>query len=295
MMKAENSIVTQSQHSTKAIGIVGLGLIGGSLALDLQNLGWHVNALVHRSSTEQRAKERRLAQTISTDPQILSDCSIVILALPINQLLTPSEKLVKSLPQAAVITDVGSVKSSIIKTWGKLHPRFIGSHPMAGTTDSGVDAGTKNLFKDCSWISTPIKGTDKEALEVIKQLAISLGSNWITSDPEIHDQAVALISHLPVLISASLLATLENINNPGVIKLAKVLASSGFADTTRIGGGNPQLGKDMTANNTESILKALTTYRWTLEQFEEIVLASNWVQLEEELKKTKTIRKSLNI
>lgn len=274
----------------KSIGIVGLGLIGGSLGLDLQKLGYQVHGLVHRSSTAKRAQERGLAQIISTDPKILNTCSIIILALPLEQLLEPDPQLINELPMEAVITDVGSVKTPILEVWQKLHPNFVGSHPMAGTNKEGVEAGIENLFKGKAWVSTPEANTNLEAVEIIKKLAISLGCNWITTNANIHDQAVALISHLPVLISAALLKTLSSEEEESVISIAKVLASSGFADTTRIGGGNPQLGSSMIANNTSAVLRFLNSYKESLNKLEETIISQNWSSLKEELEKTKDIR-----
>lgn len=282
--------MNQTSSSKKCIGIVGLGLIGGSLGLDLQKSGWKVNGLVHRESTALRAIERGLAQTISTDPKILNNCEIVILALPIKDLLNPPPSLINALPKNSVLTDVGSVKSPILKVWEKLHPNFVPSHPMAGTNKSGVEAGQLELFKNCPWISTPNKKTNAQALQRIEKLAISLGSKWMTAEAGLHDQAVALISHLPVLISAALLKTLNNEQNPSILKLAMDLASTGFIDTSRVGGGNPNLGRSIVETNNAEILKALSAYRWSIESFEEAIISQNWNQLEKELEQTKNLR-----
>ena len=272
------------------IGIVGLGLIGGSLGLDLQSLGFQVHGLVHKQNTEEQARKRKLAQVISTNPKILSECELIILALPLDQLLKPSDTLINALPQSAVVTDVGSVKAPVLKIWPRLHQHFVASHPMAGTNNAGVNAGRKDLFKNRPWVATPEKNTDPYALEKIRQLALSLGSQWITTEAAIHDQAVAFISHLPVLISAALLKTVNDKNDSSVAALTKSLASSGFADTTRVGGGNPKLGTSMMANNTSAILQALDSYRESLEQLEKIIVSQDWSQMQGELELTQSIR-----
>ncbi len=272
------------------IGIVGLGLIGGSIGLDLQRLGYEVYGLTNRDQTAIRAKERGLAQFTSTNPNIIADCSIIILALPLPQLINPPQELIDALPQNAVITDVGSVKTPVIKAWQNLHPRFVGSHPMAGTIEQGVEAGRRDLFKNHPWISTPYNATDKDALKSINELAINLGSNWITTDPELHDQAVALISHLPVFISAALIQTVKNGSNNTLLKLTKAIASSGFADTTRVGGGNPQLGVAMASSNTSAILNALNSYRSEIDKLEVMIKENQWEQLKQELKETQSNR-----
>ncbi|ABX09615.1 prephenate/arogenate dehydrogenase [Prochlorococcus marinus] len=274
------------------IGIVGLGLIGGSLGLDLQSLGYKVCGLVNRHETLERAKERGLAQLIDTDPEILSNCSMVILALPLSQIITPSQALISCLNPNSVVTDVGSVKTPVLNSWEKLHPRFVASHPMAGTSEAGVEAGQKGLFKDRPWIATPTEKTDLEALEEVRKVAVSLGSKWITADANRHDQAVALISHLPLLISATLLTTAgEGKKDKSDIELAKLLSSSGFTDTTRVGGGNPKLGVDITSHNSRQILDVLNSYQSSLKKLEGIIRLEQWEKLQEKLENAKAIRR----
>ena len=273
------------------IGIVGLGLIGGSLGLELQNLGIKVCGLAHRLETVERAKQRKLVDFVSNDPAILSDCDVIILALPLEKLINPPDELITSLPEKAVVTDVGSVKIPVINTWSQLHPRFVPSHPMTGTAYSGVNSGELGLFKNRPWVVTPGINTDSEAVEIIRKIAIALGSKWIVTNPKKHDHVVALISHLPVIISAALLRTLGQEKDPNIAELSKLLASGGFADTTRIGGGNPELGRSMAAYNPKEILSALNSYKSSLEKLEELILLENWTFLLNELQQTKTIRK----
>jgi arogenate dehydrogenase (NADP+) len=277
-------------RETKRVGIVGLGLIGGSLGLDLQADGWDVQGLVHRSVTAQRAKERGLVSDVSTDPACLTGCDLVILALPIPLLLHPEPSLLEALPAEAVITDVGSVKQPVLNAWRDRHPRFVASHPMAGTALAGVEAGIKGLFRGRPWIATPEPKTDPSALAMVQSLALSLGSHWLTAAAAQHDQAVALISHMPVLVSAALLRAVGDERDPEIRRLALVLASSGFADTTRVGGGNPDLGVAMASSNREALLRSLAAYRWSLEQLEDAVLQESWPQLQIELKRTQALR-----
>jgi len=239
------------------IGIVGLGLIGGSLGLDLQKLGYTVYGITHRENTAQKARERKLAQIVSTDTSLLKNCSVIYIALPLEQILNPSSVLIHAIPKNAVVTDVGSVKLPILNTWNKLHPRFVASHPMTGTEQSGINSGQYNLFKNKPWVVTPNKATDQKALEIVHKISLSLGSQWISSEAQIHDEAVGLISHLPVLISAALLKTLSSDLKPSLYSLAKSIASSGFADTSRVGGGNPELGVSMAKLNKKNIERYL--------------------------------------
>ena len=272
------------------VGIVGLGLIGGSLGLDLQARGWTVQGLVHRQVTADRAMARGLVGAVSTDPSCLSGCDLVILALPIPLLLNPPDELIAALPEAAVITDVGSVKQPVLEAWRQRHPRFVASHPMAGTAQAGVEAGVLDLFRGRPWIATPDAATDPAALAQVRDLAVSVGGHWLTATASQHDQAVALISHMPVLVSAALLRAVGDERDPEIRQLAMVLASSGFADTSRVGGGNPELGVAMASTNRDAVLRGLAAYRWSLEQLEDAVLQQNWSQLALELRRTQTLR-----
>ena len=274
------------------IGIVGLGLIGGSLGLDLQNLGYTVYGITHREETATKARERKLAHFVSTDPSLLKVCSIIYIALPLKQLINPSSILINAIPRNAVVTDVGSVKVPILNSWNKLHPRFVASHPMTGTEESGVNAGQHNLFRNKPWVVTPDKDTDQKALEVIHQISLSLGCKWISAEAQTHDEAVGFISHLPVMISAALLHTLGRDINPSLYSLAKSITSTGFADTSRVGGGNPELGVSMAQFNKENLINSLLSYRHSLELFEKYLLEENWIELEKILISTQEKRQN---
>lgn len=272
------------------VGVVGLGLIGGSLGLDLMAAGAHVRALVHRPATAERARERGLASVVSTDPAVLAGCGLVLLALPLDRLLEPEPALLAALPAAAVITDVGSVKGPVLRRWRQLlaangvgpeASRFVASHPMAGTALAGVEAGERGLFRGRPWVATPEADTDPAALEAVRELAEALGARWLCCDAEAHDRAVALISHLPVLVGAALLQAADA--GGGEAGLVRALASSGFADTTRVGGGNPELGMLMAQANREALLEALAHYRRSLAGLEAMVRQEDWSGLEQSL------------
>ncbi|MFM7087039.1 MAG: prephenate/arogenate dehydrogenase [Cyanobium sp.] len=280
------------------VGIVGMGLIGGSLGLDLLARGSEVRALVHRDATARRALERGLASAVSTDPAVLSGCGLVLLALPLDQLLTPAASLLQALPEGAVITDVGSVKAPVQAVWERvLDPsrgcRFVPSHPMAGTARAGVEAGEAGLFRRRPWVATPSAATDAGALEQVQQLALALEAEWITCSAADHDRAVALISHLPVLVSAALLQAADRGGaaiGGELPSLVRALASSGFADTSRVGGGNPELGTWMARWNRAALLEALGQYRQALEGLEQQVRQQSWPELTAALAECQQLR-----
>jgi arogenate dehydrogenase (NADP+) len=273
------------------VGLVGLGLIGGSLGLDLQAAGVQVRALVHRHSTAERARERGLAQTVDTNPELLQGCGLIVLALPLDRLLDPPPELLAALPRDAVITDVGSVKQPVLERWQRWHPHFVSSHPMAGTAEAGVEAGQRNLFRGRPWVATPNGQTDTAALALVQQLAELVGAAWLQCPATAHDQAVALISHMPVLVSAALLEAADRGGEAAAAAtLVRQLASSGFADTSRIGGGNPELGTLMARCNRHAVLQALGHYRQQLEQLETLVEQEHWGALQQRLEGCQQLR-----
>ena len=275
----------------RPVGIVGLGLIGGSLGLDLQAAGLEVRALVHRESTAERARQRQLAQVIDRDPAVLQGCGLIVLALPLDRLLQPPPELLAALPTDAVITDVGSVKQPVLQRWQGLHGRFVASHPMAGTAEAGVEAGLRGLFAGRPWVATPDASTDPGALALVQQLAAVVQAHWLCCAAPVHDQAVALISHMPVLVSAALLEAADQGGQAAAAtQLVRQLASSGFADTSRIGGGNPELGALMARCNRQAVLEALGHYRQQLEQLEALVQSEQWGPLQERLEHCQIIR-----
>ena len=275
----------------RPVGLVGLGLIGGSLGLDLQALGADVRGLVHRESTAVRARERGLAGTVSTDPGVLADCGLVVIALPLDRLLAPDSALLAALPGDAVVTDVGSVKGPVLEVWGQRPGiRFVASHPMAGTAAAGVEAGEPALFRGRPWVATPVDATDPGALDAVRELALAVGSRWLTCAPADHDAAVALISHLPVLVSAALLKAADRGGEGALAALVRGLASSGFADTTRVGGGNPDLGTLMARHNREALLAALALYRQEIAALEQLVQDGDWPELHHALLSTHELR-----
>jgi len=284
-----------SAWGEQPVGIVGLGLIGGSLGLDLRSQGLEVRALVHREATAERARERGLADAVATDPAVLKGCGLIVLALPLDRLLGPDPALRAALPAEAVVTDVGSVKQPVLERWGRWHPRFVASHPMAGTAQAGVEAGLEGLFTGRPWVATPanapLPATDPAALDLVQQLAQAVGAHWLTCDAAAHDQAVALISHMPVLVSAALLQAADRGGaEAGAQELVRQLASSGFADTSRIGGGNPELGTLMAVSNRAAVLQGLAQYRRQLEALETLVQRENWTALHAELSRCQALR-----
>ncbi|MEO0935990.1 MAG: prephenate/arogenate dehydrogenase [Cyanobacteria bacterium J06641_2] len=272
------------------IGIVGLGLIGSSLALDLKKQGHHVLGVSHRDSTTQRAISLGIVSQASVNMSLLSDAEVVFICTPLGFIIPTLEQLIAHLPSSCVITDVGSVKTPIVKGIAPVWKNFIGGHPMAGSNDSGIEAARKNLFNDKPYVLTPINTTPATAITVVENLISQLGVNIHYCSPEEHDKAVSLISHLPVMASASLISACEKEPDSQVRQLAQKFASSGFRDTSRVGGGNPELGVMMAKYNREALLMSLQSYRSNLDELVKLIEREDWTSLEQVLHSTKEAR-----
>lgn len=274
------------------IGLVGLGLIGGSLGLDLRAMQHHVIGISRRPETCDRALERGAIDKASTDFTQVAQADVIFICTPISLIQPTLEKLVPHLAAHSIVTDVGSVKAPVVHAAESVWPNFVGGHPMAGTSESGIDAALTRLFVDRPYVITPTAKTQKESAHVVANLARSLQSRVYECSPEDHDQAVAWISHLPVMVSASLLSACAREDNPRVHELAKQLASSGFRDTSRVGGGNPELGRMMAQYNQAALLRSLQGYQDQLDQVRSLVQNSQWDELEDLLRQNQGDRPS---
>ncbi len=272
------------------IGIVGLGLIGGSLGLDLRACGHQVLGVSRQEQTCQRAIERGVVDDASIHLNLLAAADVVFVCTPIGAIASTVQQLIPHLSPNTVITDVGSVKTVVVEQITPLWPNFVGGHPMAGTADSGIEAALSGLFEGNPYVLTPMETTPPTAVKLVEELVRSLTSQVYFCRPEDHDRAVAWISHLPVMVSASLIDTCMSETDPTVLELAQHLASSGFRDTSRVGGGNPELGLMMARYNREYLLRSLISYRHSLNQFIELLEQEDWQTLEDQLKQTQLQR-----
>lgn len=268
------------------IGIVGLGLIGGSLGLDLRSRGYKVFGVSRREQTCQQAIARGAVDKASVDPAILAVAQVVFICTPLAAILPTVEQLIPHLSPSTVLTDVGSVKVPVVEAITPLWADFVGGHPMAGTADSGIQAAQLNLFALKPYVLTPVATTPIQAVSIVESLVRSLGATVYHCRPDEHDRAVSWISHLPVIVSASLIAACMSETDPDVLGLAQHLASSGFRDTSRVGGGNPELGLMMARYNREELLRSLQHYRHTLEALINLIEQEDWISLEQQLKST---------
>lgn len=222
------------------IGVIGLGLIGGSIFKKLSEK----YDIVGVSS-------RVAAPNVSRDYDILRDCSVVFVCTPMRETLSVLDKLENYLSENTIVADVCSLKGFVSKKTYKYC--FIPSHPMAGTEFSGWENSFPGLFQNAQWVITPINSEITEELEILEQVIEDMGANVVITTAEEHDRAVALISHMPMVIAQALC---ENIKHN---KLAQLLASTGFKDTTRLALSNLQMAEDMVNLNRQNIENSISS------------------------------------
>jgi arogenate dehydrogenase (NADP+) len=272
------------------IGIVGLGLIGGSLGFDFKAAGHQVVGVSRQGATCEAAIALGTVDQAGTDFSLLKEAEVVFLCTPLGFMAQTTQVLIPYLSPSAILTDVGSVKVSVVNTLEPLWHRFVGGHPMAGKEIAGIGSAQPGLFIDRPYVLTPTAHTDADTKVTMAALIQTLQSRYYECSPAQHDRAVAWISHLPVMVSASLIAACRQEPEAATLQLAKALASSGFCDTSRVGGGNPELGRMMAQYNRTELLRSLYHYREALEHLTELIEADRWEDLEETLTKNQQAR-----
>ena len=228
------------------IGVIGLGLIGGSIFKSLSSN--HKVVAVSRSVK---------GENISNDYNTLKDCDVVFVCTPMNVTLEVLDKLNEILASSTIVTDVCSLKEFVSNK--KYNYKFIPSHPMAGTENCGWEFSFAEMFNGAKWVITPIDGEVLQEQDVLESLILEMKAEPITTSAKDHDKAVALISHAPLVIAQALC---QNIKDN---KLAQALASSGFRDTTRLALSNTEMANDMVQMNRENINFALEGIKDSIE------------------------------
>jgi len=241
------------------IGIIGLGLIGGSIALAARQL-WPsslVIAVDHKDVLE-TAMRLHAIDVAADDLIVLAEADLVILAAPVRQNLALLDELEENVRGAAIVTDTGSTKRAIVEAARRLPPRltFIGGHPLGGAAASGLDHARPELFKGRPWLFTPTSDKHAEGLEKLLAFARALGAVPRLVGVEAHDRLLAYLSHLPQLTASALMQVVgEAVGDDGLL-----LAGRGLVDTTRLASSPPEIWKDITATNADEIGRALDIF-----------------------------------
>jgi prephenate dehydrogenase len=266
------------------ITLVGVGLLGGSLAMAIRErrLAAIVSGYVRRDASIKECEQAGLAGFATRDlSAAVRDADLVVLCTPLGRMRELGETFAPALKRGAIVTDVGSVKASVVN---ELEPifsdagaHFIGSHPMAGAEKMGVSAARADLFHHAVCVLTPTEKTNPSAVQRLKDFWQSVGSRVNITTPQLHDELVARCSHLPHVIAAQL-ATL--VLDPAHPKQQPLLCANGFRDTTRIASGSPEMWRDIAIANRENLVRALDAFIAQLQQTREAIARGDAASVE---------------
>lgn len=251
----------------KSVTIVGVGLIGASIGLALRERGIsdRVVGVGRRATTLRKARQRGAVTATTTNlAQGVRDAELIVICTPIEQVVSHGSEAARHCPEGAVITDVASTKATIVQSLehelaANRRVSFVGSHPMAGSEKAGPDHARADLFQGRVAIITPSRRTRPAAREVVEDFWRQLGAIPIQMTPADHDRAVATVSHLPHLLASALAAATPADDLP--------LAATGWLDTTRVAGGDPELWRQILSDNRDAVLKALGKFEKVLAAF----------------------------
>src|SRR5712671_5996154 len=237
------------------IGIVGLGLIGGSIALAARQI-WPASLVIGVDNKDVLETAMRLhaIDVAADDPYVLAEADLVILAAPVKQNIELLAQLDENVTQPAVVTDVGSTKRAIVDAARGLPPKFtfIGGHPLGGAAKGGLENARPDLFTGRPWLLTP-STESPEALEKLTAFITALGAAPRVVDVATHDRLLAFLSHLPQLTASALMQVVGN----AVGAQGLGLSGKGLADTTRLASSPPEIWRDIAATNADEIGPAL--------------------------------------
>lgn len=221
-------------------------MVGGSIGLALRRQGWHVAGRDRDRGRVQAALARGAIDVIGDDPE----AEVTFVATPVASVASEAAAALRG---SGVVSDVGSVKSSIVATVD--HPRFVGGHPMAGSEQDGVAGADAELFSGATWALTPVRGTDPRAHSLVRSVVVSFGAEVLELAPADHDRLVAVVSHVPHLAAAALMGlAADRAETHGALLR---LAAGGFRDMTRVAGGDPGIWPDICAENASAIVELL--------------------------------------
>ncbi len=230
--------------------VVGLGLIGASVALALADAGWTISGTDARGEVVEAAL---LGGVISTS-EMTDDVALVVLATPAGVLARlATELLARSSNSSLIVTDVAGVKGSIVRDVSDA--RFIGGHPMAGTEQRGLAGARADLFRSCTWVLTPTASTSPVTYSVLHGILREIGANVVAINADTHDRLVAIASHVPHLLAGSLMNEASLVAEQDAVLLQ--LAAGGFRDMTRVAAGDPAIWPDLLFENRDAVAQSL--------------------------------------
>ena len=256
----------------REVGIVGLGLIGGSLGLALRRLHdrVRVTGVTRSPANADAAVARGAVDRTGTSLQLLRECELVVVATPIAHIAGTLEQVADAVPETALITDVASVKVPILDAARRLPAptRFLGGHPMAGKAESGITNADASLFQGMAWVFTPFDGQDLGPFQWWFELIGEIGARHSLMAAEEHDRQAAYVSHLAFTLSAAYAATVTAHG-------AEAMAGPGFRSMTRLAAGDSRMYGDIASANQGPVLEAIDAFTETLAEYRRRIAAQD--------------------
>jgi cyclohexadieny/prephenate dehydrogenase len=289
--------MTATPHFDR-VALIGIGLINSSIArlINRDGLAASMVCCARRQETLDEARTLELCDDYTTDPaEAVRGADLVVLGVPVGAIKSVAEAMQGGLQAGAIVTDVGSVKATVINDLKTVLPagvHFVPGHPVAGTEHSGPGAGFAELFDGRWCILTPEEATDEAAVEKVRAFWAHAGMRVDLMDAKHHDQVLAITSHLPHLIAYNIVGTahdLETVTEREVIKYS----AGGFRDFTRIAASDPVMWRDVFLNNREAVLEMLGRFSEDLASLQRAIRWSDGDALEELFTRTREIRRSL--
>lgn len=280
------------------VALIGIGLIGSSLARVIRerHLAQTIAIASRSAETLARARELDLGDIYATsNAEAARDADLVIVSVPVGASGQVARDIAGTLKPGAIVSDVGSTKKSVIEQMQPVLPQgvyFIPGHPIAGTEHSGPEAGFSTLFDERWCILTPLPGTDATALAALTGFWQACGSMVDQMDPDHHDLVLAIVSHLPQIIAYNIVGTaddLETVTKSEVIKYS----ASGFRDFTRLAASDPTMWRDVCLNNKDAILEMLSRFSEDLSSLQRAIRWGDGDKLFDLFSRTRQIRRSI--
>ena len=282
----------------KRIALIGFGLIGGSIARATRDQGLAKEIVTTARSAKSRARVAELGivdRVVETNAEAVKDADLVILCIPVGACGPVAAEIAPHLKAGVIVSDVGSVKASVVKDMAPHLPsstHFVPAHPVAGTENSGPDSGFAELFINRWCILTPPEGVDANAIEKLRAFWAALGAKVEIMTPEHHDLVLAITSHLPHLIAYTIVGTadeLAQVTSSEVIKFS----AGGFRDFTRIAASDPTMWRDVFLANREAVLEMLGTFNEDLSKLTRAIRRGDGEALFEHFTRTRAIRRGI--
>lgn len=277
------------------VAIIGLGLMGGSLALALraQNACRRIIAITSNAATREQLVARRIADEASADLNSVSAADLIVLAAPVRAIIETLPRAGAIARDGAIILDLGSTKRDIVRAMEDLPARVqpIGAHPMCGKESSGFAAADAELYRGAVFILTPLARTAPETLAFAQSFAETIGARPLVLDAERHDRIVAAISHLPFSISAALMTiTLDLARDDDLVW---TLAASGFRDASRLAASDVTMMRDILLTNRDNVADALRVYTQHLNALADAISTRDEAALDALLERAATQRRAM--